>query len=112
MNHGHFILGVVLVLGLFATISLFDQVNTTGAYYYGNAGMGRWYTSGGWVQLEPAEACDVVGAKSFDPPRVVFNDYKQAMVLCYRYTPGDAFVVPLVQWANPVPNPLQYNPLP
>jgi len=115
MNFGYFIMGVVFILGIFATVSLFDQLDTTGAYYYGQAGMGRYYAAGGWAQFTPKEACEYAGGNSFDPPEVFLSDMNAYMVACYRanpYSEGDRFAAPLIRWISPKPLPDTFRPIP
>lgn len=112
-NYSSVILGVVFVFGIFAVISLFNSP-VTGNFSYGNAGMGRYYSAGGWVQFSPKEACEYVGASSYDPPEVYRNDMGQYMVVCYDYDSKSStrkFGIPLVQWMTPEPLPDRFNPL-
>jgi hypothetical protein len=113
MNFSYLVIGIVFILGIFSVITIFDQVNSTGSYVYGSAGMGRYYAAGGWVQFKPKEACEYAGANSFEPPQITFNAANTASAVCYFFNPydsNDRVAVPLVQWVTPTPIPGQYSP--
>lgn len=115
MNFGHLIIGIIFVLGIFSVISIFDQLNPTGDFTYGQAGRGRYYAAGGWVQFEIKEACEYVGAKSFDPSQSFYNKMGGIMAICFYSNPddkNDRVAVPLIQWVTPTPVPGQFNPIP
>ncbi|RLE46615.1 hypothetical protein DRJ25_03925 [Candidatus Woesearchaeota archaeon] len=113
MKHGFVVLGVIFVFGIFALVSIFSGVSTGDFTYGGN--MGKYYAGGSWVQFQPVEACEFMGAHSFDPPVVFHSSFGNSMMVkCFRSNPNDerdSFAVPLVQWINAGPVQERYNPL-
>ena len=111
MRNAYIITGVIFVFGMFAIVGIFNEV--TGDFTFGQSGIGRYSAPGGWVQFSPKEACEIAGGQSFDPVRIVHNEFNTVMAVCYNNYPNlesDYFQVPVVQWVYNKPRPGQYSP--